>query len=124
QRHEHLDTLVEIARHPVGAANVDLLVAAVGEVVDAAVLQKSSHDASDTNVIAHSAHARAKGTYATDDQINLHSRLRGTIQSLHDVLVEQRVHFGYDAGLASLAGMVGFAINQRNAFLGEIEGSH
>src|ERR1039458_2668576 len=42
---EQLHTAVEIARHQVGAAEIDFLLAAVAEIEDAAVLQEASHDA-------------------------------------------------------------------------------
>ena len=42
---ERLDAVVEIALHHVGAADVDLLVAAVLEVEDARVLEEAADDA-------------------------------------------------------------------------------
>ncbi len=49
---QHLDAAVEISRHKVGAPDVNQFIASVVEVVDAAVLQETSHDASNANVLA------------------------------------------------------------------------
>ena len=51
-REHQLDALVEVARHPVGARQVDLLVAAVQEVVDARVLEEAIDDGDDLDVVA------------------------------------------------------------------------
>ena len=44
-REDYLATLNEVPRHPVRAAAIDLLVAAVGEAEDPAMLQKPPYDA-------------------------------------------------------------------------------
>ena len=49
---ENLDAAIEIARHQVRAAQIDLFRAAIPEVVNAAVLQESAHDAGDADVLA------------------------------------------------------------------------
>ena len=43
--------LEEIARHPVGRAEIDFVVAAVGEVEDARVLEEAADDGADANAV-------------------------------------------------------------------------
>src|SRR5262245_25240982 len=45
EREDDLDTPIQVTRHQVGTAQVDLLIAAVAEVVGAAVLQEAPDDA-------------------------------------------------------------------------------
>ena len=61
-REEELDAPVEVARHPVGAREVDLLVAAVPEVEDARVLEEAVHDRDDLDRVARALEARAAGS--------------------------------------------------------------
>src|SRR5271167_2745958 len=80
QRHQNFDTLVEIARHPVGAADIDFFFAAIAEVVDPAVLQKTSHNAAYADAVAQAAHTRTQRANPAHDEINLHPGLGGAIQ--------------------------------------------
>src|SRR5262249_30093665 len=75
QREDHLHAAVEIARHPVGTAQVDFFAAAVGEVIDAAVLEKAPHDAAHTEAAAHAAPPGPQRAPAAHDQVNSHTRL-------------------------------------------------
>src|SRR4051812_46856512 len=59
-RHHHFDAAIEVARHQVRAADVDLLVAAVAEVPDPAVLEEAADDAADADAIADAGNARAE----------------------------------------------------------------
>src|SRR5438309_6212177 len=92
QRKHDFHTLVEIAGHPVGAAEIDLFLAAVGEMENATVLEKAAHNAAHANTVTNPAHAGTESAHAPDDQIDIHSRLRGAIQPHDDVLVEQGIH--------------------------------
>src|ERR1700679_1313643 len=49
---ENFASFDKVARHPIGAAAVDLFFAAVGKVEDTAVFEKASHDASHANSLA------------------------------------------------------------------------
>ena len=103
---------MQIARHPVGAAQVNFLVAAVLEVINPAVLQESPYDAAHLDAIAHPAYPGIQRADAAHDQLNLHARLAGAIQLLHHVLVQQRVHLRHDPCRLARPRMVGFAGNQ------------
>ena len=48
-REDDFAALEEIARHPVGRAEVDFVVAAVGEVEDAGVLEEAADDGADAD---------------------------------------------------------------------------
>src|ERR1700686_3216023 len=79
QWHQHFYALVQIARHPVGSADVNLFVAAIGKVENAAVLQEAAHNAANADVVAHSPHSRTERANPTHDQTDLYSGLRGAI---------------------------------------------
>jgi hypothetical protein len=72
---ERFDTPIETAIHQVGAPQVNLLDAAVGEVVDLAMLQESANDAPHPNRLAHTWSPRAQTTHATNDQVDLYTDL-------------------------------------------------
>ena len=48
---DHFAAFEEIARHPVGRAEVDFVVAAVGEVEDAGVLEEAADDGADADAV-------------------------------------------------------------------------
>ncbi len=55
---EQLDTTVQIAGHPIGAADEDLLFSALVKIEDTAMLQKAVDDTDDVDVFAHSRNTR------------------------------------------------------------------
>ena len=57
-REDDLDPAVEVPLHQVGAAKIDLVLSAVAEVVDAAVLEEAADDADHPDVLAPARHAR------------------------------------------------------------------
>src|SRR6185437_15250828 len=101
-RKQNLHPAIQISRHQVGAARVDKLVATVVEVVNAAVFQKTSKNASDANGFAYSGNARAQGTDAPDDEINFYARLRCFIKQPYHTGIFQRVHFKNKMPIAML----------------------
>jgi hypothetical protein len=52
QRHQHFHALVEIARHPVGAADINFFLASIAEIVNPAVFQESPYDAAHLDAVA------------------------------------------------------------------------
>ena len=91
-REQDLDPTVEVARHEVGAAEDDLVVAAVAEPVDAAVLEEPAHHALLGDVLAHPGHARPQAAHAAHHELDLHAGLRRAVQLADHRLVDQRVH--------------------------------
>src|ERR1043166_4136713 len=47
--HNYFDATIEIARHPVGRSDVEFFIAAVAEIENAAMFEKSTHDTSHVN---------------------------------------------------------------------------
>src|ERR1700739_2039083 len=124
QRHQHFYSLVEIARHPVGAANVNFFFATILEIIDTAVLQESSDNTAHPDAIAQTANPRAQRADAANDQIDLPACLRSLVQGLDNVLVEQSIHLGDDPPRSTLPRVLGFAIDKGNGFFCEVERSH
>src|SRR5208282_2217871 len=58
EREQNFDALVQIAVHPIGAADVDFGLAAVLEVKNTAVLQEPAHDAAHADAVADAANSR------------------------------------------------------------------
>src|ERR1700732_4456796 len=56
-RAQYLNTLIEVARHPVCAGDINLFIAAVLKVEDPAMLQKTPYDAAHNDIVADSGHA-------------------------------------------------------------------
>ena len=61
---------------------------------------------------------------AAHDQLHLHARLRGAIQLLHHVLVQQRIHLHDDPRRLARPCVVGLARNQVGHPLGQIHRGH
>src|SRR5713226_553421 len=109
---EHdLDPLVQVARHPIGAAQVHVRLAAILEVKDPAVFQKSSYNTAHANPVAEAFHIGAQGTGAADDEVDFDARSRGPVERLDDWLVQQGIHLGDDSGRPLAPGMVRFAVD-------------
>src|SRR5260221_14384589 len=78
-REAQLDAPEEIAAHPVGACQVEIVLSPVEEVEDARVLEKPSYDRANAYVLGQPRDPRAQRTYAAHDQIDFHSGLRRTV---------------------------------------------
>ncbi|MNW67447.1 hypothetical protein D3C74_460320 [compost metagenome] len=51
------------------------------------MLQKTIHNANDPNILTEPLDARTQTTYATHDQINLHTGLRSLVQLINHILM-------------------------------------
>src|SRR5215469_5317934 len=87
-REHDFDALVEITRHPVGAGQIDLLLPPIGEIKNAAVLEKTPHNAAHANAIADAANAGPQRADAAHDQIDFDAGLGGGVERRDDILVE------------------------------------
>src|SRR5207237_8719148 len=110
-RRDHLDTTVEVARHPVGRSKIHLLIAVIREIEDSRVLEKAPDDAYHTDLVADTWDSRSQATDAADDQIDVHAGLRRIVQVLNDFSVDERIHLGDDARPLSRPRVLGFAID-------------
>ena len=75
-------------------------------------------------MIADAAHSGPQSAYPTHDEIDLNPGLRSTVEFANDVEVEQRIHFGDDAGGTPVPRVIGLARDQVDAALRQIDGRH
>src|ERR1039458_7807357 len=111
-REEQFHAAIEIARHQVGAAQIDFLLAPVAEIEDAAVFQEAAHDAGHANGIAHARNPRPEAADAAHQKIDADARLRGAIQTANHLGVHQRVHFENQVALAVFGMLLNLALDQ------------
>src|SRR6266550_7104884 len=83
---------IQVPRHPVGGAKIELIVTSIREVEESRVLEKSADDTDDSYPVADTRHAGAEATDAPHDQIDFHSRLRCSVQRLDDLRIDDGVH--------------------------------
>ena len=79
QRKQYFHPMIQIARHQVGAAQVNFLVSAVMEIIDPAVFQKPPHDAGDFDIFADTRQARPQQADSPHQQLDSHARLRRAV---------------------------------------------
>src|SRR6478672_2316895 len=72
-RENRLDPAEKVARHPIGAAEINFWIAAIFEAENAAVLQKSSDNTAYFDIFAHVGNADSQGAHSTDHQANIHA---------------------------------------------------
>src|SRR5262249_43055898 len=120
----YFDALIEVARHPVGAAQINKGLAAVLEVEDSAVLQEPAHDAAHSNLLTDASEVRAQGAGAAHDKVDLDSRPRRAIQCRNHRLIQQRINFCDDPCGSSAAGVVCLAVNEFDAIIGQVNRGH
>src|SRR5712664_1463052 len=112
---------MQIARHPIGAAQVDLRLAAVLEIKDSAVLEEPPHDTAHADAVADATNSRSQRAYASYEQIDVHTCLRSAVKSLDNIVVDKGVDFDNHARRTPLAGMLSFPLDQAHALLGQIQ---
>ena len=95
-RHDHLDPVVEVARHQVGAAEQVALRVAGLEAVEAAVLEEAAEDRAHADPLAEPLDARPEHADRADDQVDLGARLRGLVELLDDLRVGEVVDLDPD----------------------------
>src|SRR5271168_2759329 len=87
---DNLAAFKEVAGHPVGTPAVDFVVAAVGKIKNAAVLEETANYRAHTNVLAYPRDPRTNGTDSAHDQVNLHAGLRSLVEGFNHCLLKQR----------------------------------
>src|SRR5437868_2203844 len=105
EREHYFHSIIEITRHPVGNAQVDLFLAAVCEVKNTAELEKASNYASDPHMVANPSNPGTQSAHAAHNEIDFYASLGCTIKRHDYVLVYQGVHLGDNASLETTAGM-------------------
>src|SRR5262249_55205511 len=120
----YFDALIKVARHPVGAAQVNQGLAAVLEVEDSAVLQEPAHDAAHSDLLTDASEARAQCAGAAYDKVDLDSRPGCAIKCLNHRLVKQRVNLCNDPSGSSASRVVCLAVNEFDAMGGQVNRGH
>src|SRR5438128_11305941 len=87
----NLDPPIKITRHPIRAGEINVGLAGVFKIINAAVLEKTSDDADDPNVFTQARHSRSQTTNPADDEIDFYARARGLIKFLDDIVVNERI---------------------------------
>ena len=95
-RRYYLDPAVQIARHPIRAAHIDLVVTAVSKIIDPAMFEQTADDAADLDIFGKSGHAGAQHAYAADDQVDLDAGARSLVKRVNYLRIGQAVHLGDD----------------------------
>ena len=72
---QNFHAAVEIARHHVGTAHVQLVSAVIAEPVDARMFEKTPHHGGDVDIFAHPRQARSEAADAAHLQVNAHPGL-------------------------------------------------
>ena len=123
-REEQLDPVVEVARHPVGAREVDLLVAAVREVEDARVLEEAVDDRDDVDVVARALEPRPEAADPAHVEANADAGPRRVVERADDVLVHERVHLGADEGALAGLGPLALAVDEPQHAVAQLRRRH
>src|SRR6266446_2527787 len=95
------DAALEVPRHPIGRADVDLGLRrrqsmAGAEASDAAVLEEAPDNALYTDVIRKSGHARTQAANAAHHEIDLHAGLTGAVEGVDDACIDESIELGPD----------------------------
>src|SRR5580658_11009679 len=103
---------VQIPRHKVRAAHINLLVASVVEVIDAAVLEKAAENTLHPDGFADPGNTRPQSAHAANNHVDLHARLRGAIERANQSHVLDSVHLENHVTIAVLLVALDFALDQ------------
>ena len=111
-RENDFDAAVEIARHKIGAAKIDVGIAPVVENIDAAMFEEAIDDASDGDVLAEARDAWAKATNSTNQQLDGDPFLGGVVEGLNNFFVYKSVGLNENTGRATCTVVGAFTLNE------------
>lgn len=74
-REDNFNTMIEITSHQVCAAEINIFLAVIMKIKQAAVFEITPNNADDTNILANALYARAQAAHTAHEQINLHTSL-------------------------------------------------
>src|ERR1700722_11768538 len=98
--------------------------AAVVEIVNAAVFQESADDADHADVFADSVNAGAKAANAPYEKIDLHPRLGCLIEQADHMQIFEAVHLQDEMRFPAASGVPDFAPDQLFQLLMHVDGSY
>ena len=117
-RHE-FDAVVEIPRHPVGGREEDVLLAAVIEAEDAAVLEEAADDAAHADVFADVLESGTQHADAAHDEVDFDACRRGFVEFGDNEAIEQGIHLRCDVGAFASLGVRDFPLDALGDALSE-----
>ena len=74
-REDNFNTMIEITGHQVCAAEINIFLAVIMKIKQAAVFEITPNNADDTNILADAFYAGTQAAHAAHEQINFHARL-------------------------------------------------
>src|SRR5689334_3672449 len=95
-RGEELDAAAQVAWSQIGRSDEVARIAAVGEAIDARVLEETADDRHDANAVAEVGHAGPQRTDAAYDEVDVDAIARRAIQRSHDVRIGKPVELRGD----------------------------
>ena len=95
---DYLDPRIKVARHHVGAADVRRRLDRGDEPEDARVLEEPTENRDHPNVLRQTRDTWTQATDTAHDQIDRDAGLRGCIQLINHLSINERVHLQRDAG--------------------------
>ena len=123
-REASLYAAIEVAPHPVGRGDIHLLLSAVGEDIDAGVLQEAPHDADGLDLLAKPLQPGQQAANAAYDKLDLYASLAGFIELVDHAFVFEAIHLQDGVGGLALAGVLDFALQERNKARASREGRY
>jgi hypothetical protein len=112
-REDELHPVVEVPLHQISGAQVNFLLAAVQEVIDAAVFQVSSNNRDHHDMVTHTLDAGSQRSHAAHQQVHFDPGLRGLIKKLDHPRIDQSIDLEDQAGVAFRFGMFDLAADER-----------
>ena len=106
------DSAVEITRHEIGAAEVNMGISGVVKNVDAAVFEEAIDDTSNGDVITEARDAWAQATNSTNQELDGDPFLGGVVEGLNNFFVHEGVGFNKNTGGPACAVVGAFAVNE------------
>ena len=96
---EQFHAVIEVAGHPVGGAEEELLLGTLrAEEIDAAVFEETSHDGAHFDILAQARHIGSQTADATHKEPHVHACRCRLEQFPHDIRVGKGVHLGKNRG--------------------------
>jgi len=121
-REDHLDATVKVAGHEIGATEENEWIPPVGKDIDAAMFEKTVHDASNLDVFAQSRDTGAEAADPADEELDGDSFLGAGVKRLNDLRVDEGVGFDKDSGRAAGTVVGRFPVDECEEAGGKIKG--
>ena len=113
QGEDTLDTTLEIARHPIGAAHEeDGLCLGVLKAEQSAVFEEATEEAADADVVTLTGDARLEAADTADHKLDADTRLRGFVKRVDDLRVHEAVDLGEDRRGLARFGVRGLSLDE------------